>query len=75
MPKFMPLLAASELVHGTLTVGPKDCMRHALLHCKEKTGIGEFRAVARAGPANPHEPDEGRGVCIQSVPVEGLFTE
>ena len=39
MPQFMPLLAASEPVYGTLSAGTKDYMCHALLNCKGKTRI------------------------------------
>ena len=62
MPQFIPLLAASEPVYGTLSAGTKDYMRHALLDCKDKTGLGNSKAVARAGFLNPRKPHEWRSV-------------
>jgi hypothetical protein len=43
MPQFMPLLAASEPVRGSLTADTENCMRRALLNRKGKTRIGNSK--------------------------------
>ena len=49
MPQFMPLLAASEHLYGTLTAQRKDGMSYAWANCKGKTGIGKSKVkLARA---------------------------
>jgi len=61
-------------VRGVVTADAGNCMRCALLNCKGENSNREFKAVARAGPPNAPQPEEGRAVGSRSrrLPDEPL---
>jgi len=55
MPQLVPLLAASEPMHGTLTSSTEECMQRALLNGKKKSGIGETQSCGSRRLSKPRQ--------------------
>jgi len=75
MPQFIPLLAASEPVCGTLTGWTRRLYASRASKLQGENSNREFKAVARAGSPNPSKWGAQRRFRVQLVLVEANWRE